>query len=736
MLFNKRFPHYKQFDMMDCGPTCLRIIARHFGKTYSARFLRELTYKGKQGVNMLSLSDAAEKIGFRTMAVKCSFDMLEKEKPTPFIAHWRQNHFIVVYKIKDGKVYCSDPAATKITYPKEEFCKYWISTKEAGEDEGIALLFEPTPKLYTTELEEQTDDRGVNLKFYAKYLIPHLGLLGQIGLGMLLGTVFTLVAPFMTQALVDQGIENQDINFVYMILAAQIMLFLGQQSVSILRSWILLHMSTRINISVISDFLSKLMKLPLGFFDSKNMGDILQRMGDHGRIQSFLTNQSLEIVFSFYTLVLYSFIMLYYSVEMYIIFVISSIIYVTWVLAFLKKRKELDYRRFNQAASTQNTEVQLIQAMQEIKLHTCEKQKRWEWERIQIRLFKIAMSTLRLEQFQGTGSAFINHLKSILISFWAAKEVIEGNMTLGMMMAATQILGQLDGPIMQFVGFIQQGQDAKISLERLGEVHKEKEEEEGLDETAYILPEKSAIRLEQVSFRYGDPNGEWVLDDITMDIPYGKTTALVGESGSGKTTLLKLLLRFYEPEKGQLSLNDTPLQTLSPREWRKKCGVVMQEGHIFSDTIARNIAIADEVVDKQKLLHAADIANARGFIEELPLNYNTKIGGEGLNLSTGQKQRVMIARAIYKEPEYIFFDEASSSLDAKNEREITQKIQQYNQNRTAVIIAHRLSTVKHADNIIVLEKGKLVEQGTHQQLVALKGRYFELVSNQLELAKD
>ncbi|MGB0524558.1 MAG: peptidase domain-containing ABC transporter [Flammeovirgaceae bacterium] len=728
----KKFPNYKQADSNDCGPTCLRMIAKYYGKDISGPAIRKLVYRGSQGANLLNLSDSADQLGFRTMMVKCSLEMMEEEKPTPFIAYWNQNHYVVVYKIKGGRFYISDPNGKRTTVDRETFRKAWCTAKSGGEDEGIALLFETTPNFYTFEVEEE--EAGVNFKFYLKYIIPHWKLIMQLVIGMGLGSVFSLITPFLTQAMVDQGIQNADMNFVYVLLIAQIMMYIGTTTVGLIRSWVMLHMSTRINISVLSDFLVKLMKLPLGFFDAKNLGNIMQRMGDHSRIESFLTSQSLSILFSLVNLVVYSFVMFTYSIEMYGIFVISSVLFALWVVAFLKKRKELDYKNFNESANNQNATVGLIQGMQEIKLHTCEKQRRWEWERVQIRLFKISIKSLILEQFQGTGSSFINHMKSIIISFWAAKEVIEGDMTLGMMMAATQILGQLDGPINQFVGFIQQAQDAKISLERLGEIHNKKEEDaESMDEAAYIIPENQDIEIKNLSFRYGDPTGLWVLDDLSMTIPYGKTTAIVGESGSGKTTLMKLLLRFYEPEKGEIRLGNMNLQHLNAREWRKKCGAVMQEGHIFSDTIARNIAIADENPDKKRLMEAADIANARLFIENMPLNYNTKVGAEGKDLSTGQKQRLRIARAVYKNPDYIFFDEASSSLDANNEREITQKINRFNENRTAVIIAHRLSTVRHADNIVVLQKGRIAEQGTHKELTTKKGLYYDLVKNQLEL---
>lgn len=733
----KKFPHFQALDLMDCGPTCLRIIAKHYGRTFSPILLRKLSYKTKTGVSMLHLSDAADHLGFRTLGVQCSFQTLIEEKPFPFVAHWNQKHYLVVYHISKRKVYVSDPAAGLITFTHEEFRRGWCSTISDGEEEGIALLFEPTPKFYEEE-ENERESEGQRWKFYLSYLKPHRRLIGQLLIGLALASVFSLVTPLLTQALVDQGIQNGRMDFVYGILIAQLMIFIGSISISVIRSWVMLHMSTRINISIVSDFLVKLMKLPIGFFERKNLGDILQRMRDHNRIEAFLTSQSLSTVFSVFMMIVYSVILLIYSPYIFTIFFLASIAYLVWISLFLKKRRELDYKNFDQLSADQNKTVELIQGMQEIKLQSCEKPRRWQWERIQIRLFRLNIKSLMLEQFQGTGGAFINQAKNIFVSFWAAKEVIDGNMTLGMMMAVTQILGQLDGPLLQLVNFVRQAQDAKISLERLGEVHERKEEEEPDIATkgSLIIPEQQPIHFKNVYFRYDDPLAPWVLEDITLTIPYGKTTAIVGESGSGKTTLLKLILRFYEAEEGGILLGQVPLKQISARRWRKKCGVVMQDGYLFSDTIAHNIAVnTEEEVDLEKLVQAADTANARGFIEALPLNYNTQVGAEGQNLSVGQQQRLLIARAVYKNPSFLLLDEASSALDARNEKEITQKINRFNADRTAVIIAHRLSTVRKADNIVVLDKGKIVEQGTHEELTALKGLYYELVKEQLELSK-
>jgi ATP-binding cassette subfamily B protein len=724
------FPFIKQMDAMDCGPTSLAIIAKYYEKTYSIQTLRERSFITREGVSMLGTSDAAESIGMRTMGVRLSFEKLAKEAVLPCIAHWKQNHFLVVYKIKNDKVYVSDPAHGLVKFTKEEFCRGWISTKKDGEDQGLCLLLEPTPDFYKAE-DENLNKSG--FKFLFSYLRPYKKFLTQLVLGMALGSLLQLIFPFLTQAVVDFGIYNRDISFITLVLIAQLVLFISQSSVEFIRSWILLHISTRINISLISDFLIKLMKLPIGFFDTKMIGDIMQRIGDHRRIENFLTTSTLNILFSMFNLVIFGIVLLIYNTQIFVIFFVGSILYVFWIYLFMKKRRELDYKRFAQMSENQSNLIQLITGMQEIKLNNCEKQKRWSWERIQAKLFRISIKGLALSQYQQVGSVFINQTKNILITFVAAKAVVEGNMTLGMMLAVQYIIGQLNSPLDQLINFIHSTQDAKISLERLGEIHTKKDEETPDETKIAILPEDKSINISGLSFQYEGPHSEHVLKDLNLKIPMSKVTAVVGVSGSGKTTLVKLLLGFYPPTKGEIKVGDIQLNNISGRMWRQKAGVVMQDGFIFSDSIANNIAVSDEVIDKKKLLHAVKIANIQDFIESLPLGYNTKIGMEGHGLSQGQKQRILIARAVYGEPDYIFLDEATNALDANNEKVIMENLEDFYKGRTVVVVAHRLSTVKNADQIVVLDKGRIVEQGTHKELTKLKGAYFNLVKNQLEL---
>lgn len=727
----KHFPHYIQYDAMDCGPTCLRMVAAFYGKCYSLEGLREKSFIPREGVSMLGISEAAEKIGFRSICVQVGYEKLQ-EAPLPCIIHWNQQHFVVVYKLNDKHVWVADPGAGKLKYTKEEFCNCWLSSRKNEEDTGVALLLEPTPEFYTIEDEgDEVNRRGFS--FLYSYLRPYRGLVGQLLLGLLLGSMIQLMLPFLTQSVVDFGINNQNLGFIYLVLIAQLMLSFSSSAVDFIRGWILLHLGTRINIALISDFLIKLMKMPISYFDSKMTGDILQRINDHKRIQDFLTGSSLSVIFSVFNIIIFGIVLLVYSGMIFLIFMGGSALYVAYVWLFMKKRAELDHKRFAQQSANQSTVVQLVNGMQEIKLSACEQQKRWEWERIQAKLFKVNIKSLALRQYQDSGAVLINQSKNLLITALVASLVVKGEMTLGMMLSVQYIIGQLNSPVNELIAFARDMQDARLSMDRLSEVRDKPDEEDPTRELLREIPEGKEIRLQNLNFKY-DPLSEYpTLDDINLVIPPGKQTAIVGMSGSGKTTLVKLLLGFYPPASGDIFIGDTPLGSYSIREWRKRCGVVMQDGFIFSDSIAGNIAPGVEHIDKKRLRHAAEVANIHDFIEELPLAYNTKIGQEGHGLSQGQKQRILIARAVYKDPEFIFFDEATNALDANNERTIMNNLQTFFKGRTSVVVAHRLSTVRNAEQIIVIEQGRIAETGTHEALIALEGRYYKLVKNQLEL---
>ncbi|QNR84099.1 peptidase domain-containing ABC transporter [Pedobacter riviphilus] len=727
----KKFPFYKQPDTKDCGPTCLRIIAKHYNKSIPLAQIRTLAETTREGSGLLGLSNAAEALGFRTLGVKINFNTLLADAPLPCIVHWNKNHYVVVYKIdKGGKVYISDPGYGLITYTRAELIKYWIGENaHENTEEGIALILETSPAFYSSDFEDT--EKKASFSFLSRYLLKYKSLVIQLAVGLLAGSLLSLIFPFLTQSIVDVGIQNQDINFIYLVLLAQVMLFMGKMGIEMIRSWILLHLSTRINISIISDFFIKLMKLPISFFDTRMTGDIMQRINDHHRIEQLLTSSSLNTLFSMVNLLIFSIILLIYDYRLFIVYLLGALLYVGWIAFFLKRRKELDYKMFAQVAQEQSTVIELINGMQEIKMHNAEKQKRWGWEFLQVKLFKIKIKALSLEQWQSVGGGFINQIKDILVSFLAAKLVLSGNLTLGMMLSVQYIIGQLNSPLMQLIDFIKQTQDARISLERLQEIH-DKDNEEGSEEQYAAEIAQKDIELKAVSFKYTGADS-FVFQDLNLVIPFQKTTAIVGASGSGKTTLLKLLTKFYEPDQGEIKIGSTDMKNISPRYWRDHCGVVMQESYVFNDTIANNIAIGEDVIDKQKLRKAIEIANIQDFIESLPLSYNTKIGNEGMGVSGGQKQRLFIARAVYKSPEYIFFDEATSALDANNEKIIIENLNQFFKGKTAIVIAHRLSTVKHADKIIVLDKGMVVEEGNHNELVAKKGEYYRLIKNQLEL---
>lgn len=713
---------------MDCGPTCLRIIAKHYKKNFSLQYLRSISYIDRQGVSFRGISQAAEMIGMRTNSFRLTYEDLLNIK-MPCIAHWNQNHFVVIYKITKSKVWISDPALGLVTYTVDEFKKYWISTIKGKYEQGVIMEIEPTPSFYhTTESKQKS-----GFSFLFNYLRQYKGLIVQLVLGMLAGSLIQLIFPFLTQSIVDFGINNQDFSFIFLILIAQLVLFAGQTTVEIIRSWILLHIGTRVNISLVSDFLMKLLRLPLKFFDTRMIGDILQRVHDHDRIEQFLTSSSLSALFSLFNVLVFGLVLFIYNKLIFAVFFVAAILYILWVMIFLKRRAKIDHKRFEELSNNRNHLIQLIEGVQDIKLTNSESQMRWEWEHIQASLFKVNIKALSLDQWQSIGAQVINQGKNIIIIYLAANAVISGEMTLGMMLAVQFIVGQLNTPIDQLIKFIRDAQDAKISLERISEIHDNEGEENLNDAKIDIIPETGDIHLKGVTFRYGDPKSPPVLSNINCTIPFGKTTAIVGTSGSGKTTLLKLILKFYNPETGTISLDNANLRNIRNSTWRNRVGVVMQDGHIFADTIAKNIAIGQDIIDTNRLLQAVEVANIKEYIESLPLGYNTKIGAMGIGLSEGQKQRLLIARAIYKNPDYLLLDEATNALDANNERKIVENLDRFLANKTMLVVAHRLSTVKNADQIIVVENGRIVERGTHDELTALQGAYYALVKNQLEL---
>lgn len=740
-------PSNIQMDAYDCGPTCLKNVAEFYGKKIDLEYLREHSYITRNGVSLLGISQAAEKLGFRTLMLKLDLQTLQTECSLPAILHWNQQHFVVLYDIvqkrpflnfqrsASEKFVVADPGHGIINLSKGDFEKYWQSS---GADKGVALLLEPTSEFYS---QSDTLSAGGGMGLLLKYLKPFKRQLLILTAYMVLSTLITISFPYLTKGLVDKGVLSRNGGFVLLFAVSQLVLFLSGTTLDILRSWLLLHINAKISLNIISDFLKKLLRLPIKFFDTKSVGDVSQRINDHHRIETFLTGDLINTAFSLVNVIVFTFILLYYQLSIWLVFVIVSTLGILWLLLFRKKRKQLDYIRFSRSKNSQEKLFELVVGMQEIKLNGSEDSKRWEWEFLQQRLHKLNIKGLKLDQFQQTGFIFLTQLKNIIISYLAAIYVMHDQMTFGTMLSISYIIGQTNGPLDQLNRFFRSSQDAKLSLNRLQEVHnKDDEEPQDTPVAAGLPPERaeeilngSQITLENVSFQYQGPRSPYVLKNIDLTLNSGEVTAIIGASGSGKTTLMKLLLGFYQPVEGRIIVGNRDLRDISPRYWRSKCGSVMQDGYIFYDTISTNIALDGNEVDMKKMRNAISISNVDEFVRGLPMNYKTCIGSSGLGLSGGQKQRILIARAVYKDPEFIFFDEATSSLDANNERLIMHKLNTFFMGKTVLVIAHRLSTVRNADKIVVLEKGEVVEMGTHESLSRRKGKYFELVKNQLEL---
>ena len=724
----------RQHDCMQCGIACLQMICNYYGKEYSLDSLSKICFATTEGVSMLGISETATSLGFHVVNVKCTVKTLT-EVSLPSILHWNQNHFVVLYRVKnEKKFYIADPGKGLVTYSLEEFKKHWISTNSNGQDKGIAMFLETTPTFFTHQMEDKKKISGKrSFHFLFGYVKKYRKYFGQVILGLIVGSLSQLVLPFLTQSIVDVGIKNQDIGFVWLILLGQLMLTISRTAIDFIRRWLLLHISLRINISLVSDFFIKLLKLPMSFFDTKLMGDLMQRMNDHSRVNNFLTQQTLNITFAMLTFVVFSVVLFFYNKLVFAIFLLGSILYGVWMTLFLKQRKLLDYELFEQQAINNNKTYEFITTIQESKLQDCEQRRRWEWEDTQAELFGVQMKSLKLQQTQEAGSIFINEVKNIIITVVAATAVIHGQMTLGMMLAVQYIIGQLNSPVEQLMNFFYSLQDVKISLERINEIH-QMDDENGKEGLLTSIEDKSeGIDIKNIMFKY-DPHAlRKTIDDVNIHIPQGKVTAIVGASGSGKTTLIRLMLGYYPVLEGTINIGNTDINKLNKKWWRRQCGVVMQDGVIFSESIARNIAVDDGDIDKERLLKAAEIACIKDYIMALPLKFNTKIGRDGVGLSQGQKQRILIARAVYKNPDYIFLDEATNSLDANNERSIVENLDMFYKGKTVVIVAHRLSTVKNADQIVVIDHGKVVEEGNHESLTAKRGAYYNLVKNQLEL---
>ena len=735
----KSFPFYRQHDRFDCGPTCLRMIAKFYGRNYNLEHLRHLCNISVEGVSARGMIEAAEAIGLHALPVTIDYDTLVNEAPLPAIVYWRERHYVILHKVKNGTLHIVDPSFGALTHDKKTFIQAWQNRKDDEVDKkGFVILLEPTPDFYKGQ-EDDYDEKG--LRTVLPYLRNYRTYIWQLFLGLIIGSVIQFILPFLTQALVDKGINYRDIDFIYVILLAQIMLFLSTSFLSIIQGWLLLYMGSRINILIASDYLSKLLSKTLSFFDAKTPGDILQRINDSSRIEAFLTTAP-GTIFSYFNASVFLFVLFYYSPTIFTVFVAGIVLYIVWVWFFMKKRAELDFKRFEENAGTTSTLMQIVNGIQEIKVNNSEKRRLWFWEEIRIRLYKTAVSSLKLAQVQNVGASSINELKNILVTFIAAKSVIDGHISLGMMLAIQYIVGQINTPLTNLIQFFRVVQDAKLSLDRFNDIDFVTDEEKTLNNQNLrnVKPKVDDVVIKNLNFRYGGARSPFVLKDINLHIPKGKVTAIVGMSGSGKTTLLKLLLKLYLPTEGKIMVGNSDLKHINTTRWRDLCGTVMQNGYIFSDTIARNITESKsmEYLDEDRLVKAVQVANIEDFIEGHPAGYNSRIGppgASGRSLSGGQAQRILIARAVYKNPYFIFFDEATSALDANNEKIIMDNLQSFFEGKTVVVIAHRLSTVKNADQIVVLEQGAIAEKGTHEELIKANGPYYKLVKNQLEVGK-
>lgn len=716
---------------MQCGVACLAMICRHYGLNIGLESLQEMCPPSREGVSMLAISETAKSLGLENATAKISVETLF-EAPLPAILHWNQNHFVVLCRIRDGRrFYIADPGKGLTTCSREEFCHHWLGERESGDAKGIAMFF--MPGQISEQPQHKNDKNKRTFRFILGYLKHYRAYFTQIVLGMLLGCVLQLVMPFLTQMIVDVGIRHEDIGLIWLILLGELMIIAGQTLTDFIRRWLLMHISMRINISLVSDFFIKLLKLPMSFFDTKLMGDLMQRMGDHSRVQSFLTGQVLGIAFSALSFVVFGIVLLIYDPLIFAVFIAGSALYALWMMRFLQRRKILDYELFEQQSKNQGKTFRFISNMQEIKLQDCEQRRRWEWEDVQADLFAVQLKSMKLQQTQEAGSIFINELKNILVTVIAATAVINGQITLGMMLAIQYIIGQLNSPVEQLLGLIYSVQDVKISLERINEIHCEPNEEDGSGKLTSFPNCDLSIALKNIDFKYDPHSLRKTIDSVSFTIPQGKVTAIVGASGSGKTTLVKLILGYYRVMSGAIEIGGVNIDRYNLKWWRNHCGVVMQDGVIFSESIARNIAVNDSEIDYERLERAARIACVHDFVMAMPLKYDTEIGPDGMGLSQGQKQRILIARAVYKDPQFILLDEATNSLDARNEREIVENLADFYRGRTVVVVAHRLSTVKNADMIVVVDNGKVVETGTHDSLTSKRGYYYDLVKNQLEL---
>lgn len=725
-----------QHDSMQCGAACLLSVCHFYGRSgMSLEQMTEMCGVGRDGVSIYDLNKAARRLGFETLCAKLTLsDLLDITLPC--ILFWNASHFVVLFEARGGRYVIGDPALGVVERSEAEVSQAWLAADDDdGVLRGVVLGLSPTDDFSCGgDCGVQSLSLRKSLPSLWTYVRPHRWCIAQLAAGLAFGCVVQLILPFLSQAVVDVGVGLRDVGSLWTLVIAQMALMLGRAAAGFVRSWILLRIGTRVNIAMVSDFLAKLMRLPMTFFDKKLTGDILQRMGDYSRVRDFFTSQALDALFALSSVAVFAFVLGCYSLRLFAVFLVGSLAHAAWLSFFMRRRRVLDYELFRRQALCSNKTLECVSSLHEVKLQGCGARRRAEWEASQEALVSTQAQSLALSQRQEAGSVVIAEGKNIVMTLCSATAVMSGDMTMGMMLATQFIAGQLVSPIERLTRFAYAAQDVRVSLERILSVSRMPDEDDGRNASPVDVDWRLGVEFRHVSFAYSPSEcGHPAVDDVSLYFPSGKVTAIVGASGSGKSTLIKLLLGFFEPQEGDVSVGGVELSSLPMEWWRGQCGIVMQDGVIFSDSVARNIAMADDEPDMRRVREAARLACADGFISDLHAAFETKIGAEGQQLSKGQAQRILLARAVYRNPSLLILDEATNSLDTVSERRIVDNLASFCAGRTTIVIAHRLSTVRNADNIIVMSGGRVVERGTHNELAKLHGYYYELIKNQLDI---
>ncbi|MEE1298103.1 MAG: peptidase domain-containing ABC transporter [Muribaculaceae bacterium] len=716
---------FRQLEHSDCGITCIRIIAYFYGVDIPLKFLRSICDISRVGISIRDILSATKKIGFEANAVKVSAEDILK-MPLPAILYWENKHYIVLYKIKNNKFYIADPGRGKLILDNEEFLNSWLY----GNSMGLAIVLAPKEEFYNIDFGIKDSSESGLFKLAKKSISKHLKRFIAVIVLSIVVMLADMITPLIFQSTIDEGIEGKDINLVWVLCLSQFLIFIGYSLSDNVINIILTKTGLKVSIDMMNEYLSKLISFPISFFDRKVNSDFIQKIEDQNRIKNFLIDFPSSAFLTGINIVVFSAMLIYYNYIIFLILLAATFLGFLWTKTFLQKRENIDYSYFYYSSNNRNNIYELINGMQEIKINNAHNIRIAKWKETQLKINELSFKTVLLKMLVNGGNSVLSRIKDIIITGACATLVIKGNMSVGEMMTISYITGRLSSPFSYILNSLNTMQDATMSYERIDEIiNKPLDNKSKYKEHDNI----QSIIFSNVSFKYPGSYSPYVLKDINITIPQGKVTAIVGCSGSGKSTLLKLMLGFYIPQKGDIYAGKYNMSDIDTDNWISRCGVVMQNGFIFSGTILENIALSDSKPDINRVKYVTNLACINEFIDTLPMGYHTKIGVTGVELSGGQKQRILIARAVYKNPSFIFLDEATNALDAKNERVIVENLNEFYKGRTVVIVAHRLSTVKNADNIIVLEGGRVAETGNHESLIAQRGAYFNLVRNQLEL---